>query len=79
MVAVSAKGPRGVADLTLSERNRYDKLILLCNLHHQLFDSLPQTYSVERLGAIKEEHERWVEKTLSGSASKEIGHHQSQF
>ena len=64
MVAESANGPRGEAYLTLSERNRYNNLILLCNLHHQLVDSQPQTYSVERLGAIKEEHERWVEKTL---------------
>ena len=50
--------------MSLTERNRAENLILLCNNHHQLVDSQPETYTVERLRAMKEAHEHWVEKTL---------------
>jgi len=64
IVAESPDGPRGASPLPAAERNRYENLILLCNQHHQLVDSQPQTYIVERLLAMKEDHERWVKKTL---------------
>jgi hypothetical protein len=51
--------------MPLKERDRAENLILLCNNHHQLVDSQPQTYSVERLFEMKTAHEQWVEKTLS--------------
>jgi hypothetical protein len=65
IVAERANGPRGESCLSTAERNRYDNLILLCNTHHQLIDSAPQTYTVERLRAIKRDHEAWVESRLS--------------
>jgi len=66
MVAEQPNGPRGSTPLSLSERNRAENLILLCNTHHQLIDSQPQTYTVERLLGMKEAHEQWVEKALGG-------------
>lgn len=64
IVAERPGGPRGSSPMSLTERNRAENLILLCNNHHQLIDSQSQTYTVERLRAMKEAHERWVEKTL---------------
>jgi hypothetical protein len=57
-------GPRGDHELPDRQRDRYENLILLCNTHHQLVDSQPETYTVERLRGIKEDHERWVEQRL---------------
>ncbi len=65
VVAESPDGPRGDSSLTLEERNRYENLILLCNTHHQLIDSQFQTFPVERLRAMKEDHESRIEKLLA--------------
>ncbi len=64
IVAERPHGPRGSSLLPVAERNRAENLILLCNNHHQLIDSQPQTYTVERLRATKEAHEQWVERAL---------------
>src|SRR6266571_8070880 len=64
IIAESPDGPRGDSPLSLTERNKYENLILLCNVHHQLIDDQPQTYTVERLQQMKQDHEAWVEKTL---------------
>lgn len=71
IVAESPNGPRGDSPLTTEQRNLYQNLILLCNQHHQLIDSdgVLATYTVARLTAMKEEHERWVERSLRGRAS----------
>jgi len=68
IVAESPNGPRGESSLTTEERNRYENLILLCNQHHQLIDSKEALakYTVERLHAMKQDHERWVQRTLGG-------------
>jgi TPR repeat protein len=66
IVAESPAGPRGDSPLSEPERNHYENLILLCNVHHQLIDSQPATYTVEWLMEIKHEHERWVEQRLKG-------------
>ncbi len=66
IVAKVRTAPAGSALLTPEERNRYDNLILLCAQHHQLIDAQPQTYTVQRLHAMKEEHERWVAQRLDG-------------
>ncbi|PKP60386.1 MAG: HNH endonuclease [Candidatus Altiarchaeales archaeon HGW-Altiarchaeales-1] len=42
------------------ERNSYNNLILLCNNHHQLIDDQKMTYTIEKLHAIKNQHEKWV-------------------
>jgi len=68
IVAESPHGPRGTSPLTAEQRNQYPNLILLCNQHHQLIDSdgAVPTYTVERLTAMKEDHEKWVERSLRG-------------
>ena len=70
IVGESPDGPRGKSPLTLKQRNTYQNTILLCNQHHQLIDSdgALATYTVERLTAMKEDHEKWVERTLGGGA-----------
>jgi hypothetical protein len=64
IIAESPEGPRGDSPLMLVERNKYDNLILLCNVHHQLIDDQPQTYPIERLQQMKRDHELWVERIL---------------
>jgi hypothetical protein len=64
IVAERPDGPRGNYPFPLDKRNQYNNLILLCNQHHQLVDSQQQTYTVEKLRAMKEAHEKWVEQTL---------------
>lgn len=68
IVGESRGGPRGDSPLTPEERNSYPNLILLCNQHHQLIDSegALATYTVERLTAMKQDHEAWVERALRG-------------
>jgi hypothetical protein len=71
IVAESLNGPRGDSTLTLEERNRAANLILLCNTHHQFIDDQGQLeiFTVERLRALKETHEQWVEATLGRGQS----------
>lgn len=64
IVAESPDGPRGASPLTREDRNRYANLVLLCNNHHQIVDSQPETYTIEWLKARKEEHEARVEGAL---------------
>lgn len=68
IVGESPKGPRGESDMTPEQRNMASNLILLCNQHHQLIDSkgAEATYTVQRLLAMKEAHEHWVERSLQG-------------
>lgn len=65
IVAASPAGPRGDRFMAPAERNRYENLILLCNTHHQLVDAQEATYTPERLRAIKQDHEHWVEQRLT--------------
>lgn len=65
IIGASPAGPRGESILTPAERNKYDNLILLCNIHHQLVDAQESTYSPERLRAMKQDHEAWVDQRLS--------------
>jgi hypothetical protein len=71
IVAESPNGPRGDSPLTSEQRNMAENLILLCNQHHQLIDSKEAlaTYTVERLLAMKQQHEEWVTRTLDGRAN----------
>jgi len=58
---------RGESNLTKEERDSYFNLILLCPTHHTLIDKNPQDYTVEKLHLYKDQHEYWVERTLSQS------------
>jgi hypothetical protein len=64
IVAKSTDGPRGGSTLTPDQRDKYENLILLCVLHHKLIDNQPNTYSVERLHQMKNDHENWVRNSL---------------
>ncbi|MGR6545711.1 hypothetical protein [Paenibacillus tundrae] len=69
IVAKSKKGPRGGTNLSLSKRDSYPNLMLLCGNHHDEIDNDEKKYTVEVLKAIKSKHEQWVEKALE---NKEI-------
>lgn len=56
---------RGKSQLSLSERNSYHNLILLCPNHHTEIDKNESDWSVEKLHHIKSTHELWVSETLS--------------
>src|SRR3954468_11072743 len=64
MVADKDDGPRGRSPLTPEQRDEYDNLILLCRNHHGEIDAQPKTFTIERLKALKFEHEQWVQATL---------------
>lgn len=64
IIGASDQGPRGATQMSRSERNSYDNLIFLCNIHHQIVDAQPELYTPERLRAMKEAHEEWVRTRL---------------
>jgi hypothetical protein len=65
IVARETDGPRGVSDLTAQQRDEYENLLLLCNLHHKQIDDQVASFPVDRLKTIKLHHERWVRASLS--------------
>lgn len=48
------------AGLPIAERNLYDNLILVCPSCHKVIDDQPNSYTVEKLHEIKNQHEKWV-------------------
>jgi hypothetical protein len=64
IVARSVDGPRGFSHLDSEQRDKYSNLLLLCNVHHKNIDDQPGEYSVEKLNAIKSNHEVWVKSQL---------------
>ena len=63
IVARSAGGPRaGLLDE--SKLDHYENLILLCKVDHKTVDDQPNEYTIERLHAVKSQHEAWVRRTL---------------
>jgi len=65
IVGEAPGGPRGASALTLEQRNLAANRILLCARHHQLVDAMSAQYTVERLHAMKADHERWVAQRLA--------------
>lgn len=64
IVARELNGPRGESSLTPETRDKYDNLILLCNIHHKMIDDQPSTYSVQVLKEMKILHEKGVRESL---------------
>lgn len=60
IVASKLDGPRGKHPLPVEELDKYSNLILLCEEHHHLIDSQPQTFTVERLRQMKADHEALI-------------------
>jgi hypothetical protein len=69
--AVSEKGKRYNPNMSKAERNDYPNLILLCHKHHYEIDH-NDNYTVEKLKAMKSEHEEKMRKlhTMEKSISK---------
>ncbi|MFC1593048.1 hypothetical protein ACFL4C_03445 [Candidatus Omnitrophota bacterium] len=65
IVGESENAPHGRSALTEAERNSYFNRILLCPNHHTIIDKNPEDYPIEKLHLIKDQHELWVEQTLS--------------
>lgn len=61
----STVNARGISSMPLAQRNKYSNLILLCANHHKIIDKYEKKYTIENLHSIKDEHELWVEETLS--------------
>lgn len=71
IVAREKEGPRGDSDLPLEKRDKYDNLILLCNIHHKIVDDQVKTYSIEKLQQFKKEHIEWVNANLNADITKQ--------
>jgi hypothetical protein len=54
--AAKPNGPRYDLNQTPEERHSYENLILLCATHHKVIDDDAESYTVERLTRLKEEH-----------------------
>jgi hypothetical protein len=67
IIGESKDATRGKSPLTKDERDSYFNLMLLCPKHHTIVDNNPEDYPVEKLHLIKDQHELWVEQTLSES------------
>lgn len=57
IVAEEKNGSRGDSVLSISERNSYYNLILLCPTHHTIIDNNPEDYPIDKLHIIKAQHE----------------------
>ena len=61
----SEKSPRGISKLPEEDRNNYSNLVLLCSHHHTEIDKNETDWPVEILHKVKDDHELWVEETLT--------------
>ena len=60
----SGRGPRADTKLPGKDRDNYNNLILLCRNCHGRIDGLSEAFPVERLKAIKLDHEAWIRSSL---------------
>ncbi|WBB68318.1 ABC-three component system protein [Micromonospora sp. WMMD812] len=60
-------GPRADPTLSVTARNAYPNLMLLCPTHHKLVDDHPDRYPVEVLVAYKARLEKWVHDRLTAA------------
>jgi hypothetical protein len=65
IVAKEEIGPRGNSDLSISERNSADNLLLLCSDCHKIIDDHPEEHTVQSLHQIKAEHINWIKTRLA--------------
>lgn len=69
IIAQKPDGPRGVSTLSLSERDSFKNLILLCPTHHTIIDKDSSTWTPDKLLEMKLNHEtRMRTQRLKGSA-----------
>lgn len=65
-------GPRHNPNLSSIAVDDYSNLILLCPTHHTIIDGDEDTYTVEKLQEMKNNHESRVRKALNNSDSDEF-------
>lgn len=65
VIAHKDKGPRGDVKKPAAERDKYENLILLCPTHHTLIDKAPADFEVEKLLAMKKQHEEKISALLA--------------
>jgi SMODS-associated and fused to various effectors sensor domain len=63
IVSWSPRGPRGNDPLPLSERNKFENLMLVCTKHHSLIDS--QEHTAEYPKEILHQYKRWHEDRIA--------------
>lgn len=64
IVSRTQQGPRGEDILSLSKRDEYSNLILLCPNHHTEIDKFPNLWPSQKIHQTKEAHEKWVSDQL---------------
>jgi hypothetical protein len=69
--ATKPNGPRYDPEQTPEERHSYGNLILLCAIHHKIVDDDPDSYTIERLTKLKEDHA--LRFTATSDEEAEIG------
>jgi len=72
IVAESDKGSRGISPLTYEERDKYNNLILMCNVHHKMIDDQPIHFTVDVLHDIKSAHEKFVGSSLDPNSKRSL-------
>lgn len=65
-------GPRTDPDFPIELINAYSNLLVLCKIDHKLVDDHPEIYPADELRRIKQEHEQWVDSTLSTEQKAEL-------
>ncbi len=61
IVARTPDGPRGKEPFRETDRDSFENLLLLCPVHHTIIDQQPQTYTVEVLTQMKNQHEQSIQ------------------
>jgi hypothetical protein len=64
MAAASDVGPRANENLSATERDEYDNLILLCKNCHTRIDGQKRANPISLIKKLKSDHEAWVRLTL---------------
>lgn len=70
--AQKPNGPRYDNNQPDDNRHEFENLILLCSVHHKIIDSDIESYSIERLYKMKEDHESKSEEFKSTIDSKKV-------
>jgi hypothetical protein len=65
IVSGKNQGPRYDPTFPVEQLDEPENLILLCRVHHKMVDDQYDTYTVQVLRRLKENHERWVSSTLA--------------
>ena len=61
IIGQKENGPRGRAELPLTQRDEFDNIILLCPTCHTIIDKTPHLYPVDTIRKWKREHQESIE------------------